>query len=96
MRRLLLFSLLGLAVLYLALASGFHLYYRLLYVLALAGGVGLALALLNVAGVSVRVDRPSSRARVGERLVSRIWVRNPLPLPKTWLEVAEETDLPEG
>ncbi|MBI4200392.1 MAG: DUF58 domain-containing protein [Chloroflexi bacterium] len=81
-------------VLVLALATGFSLFYRLFYVLALAMvGSGLW-AWLNLRWLEVRVERRARQVEVGGQLVERMTVRNKGWLPKPWLEVRELTDMP--
>jgi uncharacterized protein (DUF58 family) len=92
-RRLVVFLLLA-ASLFGALVTGRDLFYNLLY---------LWLALIAIAGVwtwlslrYVRVARQtrSLRAQVGDKLEERLAVRNQSRLPKLWLEVRDQSEMP--
>ena len=80
-------------VLVFALATGFDLFARLFYVLALAVAGSYLWSWLNLRWLEVTVDRRTPRVHVGQPLVERITVRNKGWLPKSWLEVVELTDL---
>ena len=92
-RRKILFSLLILVVLFYALGTGFSFFYRLLFTLALLVAVGYGWAWLNLRGLDVRLTRLDTRGRVGEFLEGQIQLINHARLPKSWLEVVEDTDL---
>ncbi|GBD11764.1 hypothetical protein HRbin23_01441 [bacterium HR23] len=86
-------ALTGIALLF-GLATGFPLFYRLAYAMALVLGIGLVWAWMGVRGLRVEVRRRATRVQVGEPLEERISVYNGWPLPKGWLEVRERSDLP--
>ena len=92
-RRKILFSLLILAVLFYSLGTGFPFFYRLLFTLILLVGIGYGWAWLNLRGLDVRLTRLGNRGRVGEFLEGQIQLINRSRLPKSWLEVTEDTDL---
>lgn len=94
MRRLIIFAVLALLAFFWALATGFALYYRLLYALVLAAIGAWAWARLNLAGLRVEVRRQVRHATVGDEIDERITVRNSLPFPKAWLEVRDLTTMP--
>ncbi|MFQ5859980.1 MAG: DUF58 domain-containing protein [Dehalococcoidia bacterium] len=94
MKRLLLVTVLVGLLLFAALSTGFSLYYRLLYILALAFGGGLVWAWLNLHWLGLEVEHRVTRTQVGGTIEGRIWVRNRGRLPKAWLEVEELANLP--
>ena len=75
-------------------ASNYWLPQRLGYTLLF----GLALAALwtwsSGQGVRVRMSRSRDRVQAGESIIERFEVINDSAIPKLWLEVAEESDLP--
>lgn len=77
-----------------ALSTGFDLYFRFAYVLALALLVGFLWAWVSLRWLEVEVQRRTTRAQVGGYVEERIRVKNLASLPKPWLEVEEMTDLP--
>ena len=81
-------------VLFEGLASGYGLFYRLLYILALITGLSYIWNRLSVGSLDVTVDRRSRRVLVGDTVTERITVRNQSMLPKPMLEVQDLTDLP--
>ncbi|MCY4558741.1 MAG: DUF58 domain-containing protein [Chloroflexi bacterium] len=94
-RRKILFSLLILAVLFYSLGTGFSFFYRLLFTLVLLVIIGYGWAWLNLRGLEVRLTRLGTRGRVGDYLEGQIQMINRARLPKSWLEVVEDTDLAE-
>ena len=94
-RRKILFSLLILAVLFYSLGTGFSFFYRLLFTLVLLVIIGYGWAWLNLRGIEVRLTRLGTRGRVGDYLEGQIQLINRTRLPKSWLEVMEDTDLAE-
>lgn len=68
----------------------FHLSYLLLGLLALS----LLWAWLNLRGLDVEREPLSHRATVGEYARERIFIRNRWPIPKLWVELRDESDLP--
>ena len=94
-RRKILFGLLILAVLFYSLGTGFPFFYRLLFTLLLLVVIGYGWAWLNLRGLDVRLSRLGNRGHVGDYLEGQIQLVNRTRLPKSWLEVVEDTDLPE-
>ena len=94
-RRKILFSLLILAVLFYSLGTGFPFFYRLLFTLVLLVVIGYGWAWLNLRGLDVRLMRLGTRGHVGDYLEGQIQLVNRSRMPKSWLEVVEDTDLPE-
>ena len=92
-RRKILFSLLILAVLFYSLGTGFAFFYRLFFTLVLLVGIGYGWAWLNLRGLELRLTRLDSRGRVGDFLEGQVQLINRARLPKSWLEVTEDTDL---
>ena len=91
-----LFLVLGLIVitLFTGLATGFGLFYRLIYILGLTAVLAFIWNWLSVVGLEVSVDRRTRRARVGDNIEERITVRNRSSWPKSTLEVEDVTDMP--
>ena len=81
-------------VLFEGLASGYGLFYRLLYILALITVLSYIWSRISVESLDVTVDRRSRRVLVGDTVTERITVRNRSMLPKPMLEVQDLTDLP--
>lgn len=77
-----------------ALATGFSLLYRFAYVLVLLLGMALVWSWLNLRWLQVVADRRTTRTQVGQWADERLWARNISPLPKSWLEIEDKTDLP--
>ena len=80
--------------LFTGISTGFVLFFRLLYVLALTAVLSFIWNWLSVRSLDVEVDRRSSRVRVGDIVDERITVRNRGAIPKPVLEVEDMTDLP--
>ena len=93
-RRKILFGLLILAVLFYATGTGFPFFYRLLFTLIALVTIGYGWAWLNLRGLEVRLFRVGTRGHIGEYLDGQIQLVNHTRLPKSWLEIVEDTDLP--
>ena len=91
-----LFLIVGLIVitLFTGLATGFGLFYRLIYILGLTAIAAFIWNWLSVVGLEVSVDRRTKRARVGDDIEERITVRNRSSWPKSTLEVEDVSDMP--
>ena len=76
------------------LSTGFGLFYRLLYILALTTVFSLVWNWLSLRWLDVRAERRTSRVRVGDSVEERITVRNLNAIPKPVLEIEDLTDLP--
>lgn len=94
-RRKILFGLLIVAVLFYAVGTGFPFFYRLLFTLVALVGIGYGWAWLNLRGLQVSLFRLGTRGRVGDYLEGQIQLINRTRMPKSWLEIAEDTDLPD-
>ncbi len=94
-RRKILFGLLILAVLFYALGTGFPFFYRLLFTLIALLAIGYGWAWLNLRGLEVRLFRVGTRGHIGEYLDGQVQLVNHTRMPKSWLEIAEDTDLPQ-
>ena len=79
-----------------SLGTGFDFFYRLFYALLLIAPLGLFWAWVNLRGMSVDLRRFSTRGQVGGFLQGQLTISNHSPLPKSWLEVVEITDLPDS
>lgn len=80
--------------LFTGMATGFGLFFRLIYILALTVALGFVWNWFNLRGLEVTVERRSRRVRVGDDVEERITVRNRSNLPKPVLEVEDLTDMP--
>lgn len=79
-----------------SLGTGFDFFYRLFYVLLLLAPLGLFWAWISLRGISVELRRFTTRGQVGGFLQGQVTVYNRTPLPRSWLEVVEVTDLPDS
>ena len=75
-------------------ATGFGLFFRLIYILALTAALAFAWAWFATRGLEVSAERRTKRARVGDDIEERVTVRNRSALPKSALEVEDATDMP--
>ena len=75
-------------------ATGFALFFRLIYILALTAALAFIWNWLAMKGLEVRVERRTKRARVGDDVEERITVRNAAAFPKSTLEIEDITDMP--
>jgi uncharacterized protein (DUF58 family) len=80
--------------LFTGMATGFALFFRLIYILGLTMILGFVWNWYNLLGMEVTIDRRSRRVRVGDEVEERIRVRNLSNLPKPVLEVEDLTDMP--
>ena len=76
------------------MATGFGLFFRLVYILGLTIILGFVWNWVNLRGLEVSVDRRSKRVRVGDVVEERISIRNINNLPKPVLEIEDLTDMP--
>lgn len=76
-----------------ALATGFPLLTRFIYVLAMGIGLTFLWTWLSLRGLHVTVDRRTSRTQVGRRAEETITVRNDSVLGKPFLDVREHTTM---
>lgn len=81
-------------ILFLALATGEGVLYRLTYLLALVMGVSYAWTRLNLWRLDIRVEGQSSIAQVGDVLEGSIYVCNKSFLPTNWVEIMQMSDMP--
>ena len=77
-----------------AMATGFALFYRLIYVMGLTALLAFVWNWFTMLGLDVAIERRTRRVRVGEDIEERILVRNNSRLPKPTLEVEDITDMP--
>ena len=68
-------------------------FYRLLFTLIALVCVGYGWAWLNLRGLEVRLFRVGTRGHIGEYLDGQIQLVNRTRMPKSWLEIVEDTDL---
>ncbi|MEK7872845.1 MAG: DUF58 domain-containing protein, partial [Chloroflexota bacterium] len=76
-----------------ALATGFPLLTRFIYVLILGIGLTFLWTWLSLRGLHVTVDRRTSRTQVGRQADETITIRNDSVLGKPWLDVQEATTM---
>ncbi len=81
-------------VLFLALATGEGVLYRLSYLLALVMAGSYAWIGLSLCRLEMRVHMQSSVAEVGGVLAGSIYVRNDSHVPTGWLEILQISDMP--
>lgn len=74
--------------------TGFTFFFHFFYALLLLLGLGWLWAWVNLQGLDVKLRRIGTRGQVGGYLEAWIDIVNRSRLPKSWLEVAEVTDLP--
>ena len=79
-----------------SLGTGFDFFYRLFYALLLIAPLGLLWAWVSLRGINIELRRFTTRGQVGGFLQGQVSVSNRTPLPKSWLEVVEVTDLPDS
>ncbi len=83
----------GIAILS-GVASGFAIFYFLVYTLIGVILVGFLWSATNLVGIHVSAKRASGLAKVGEFLEAELFIQNRSPLPKLVLEVRDMADLP--
>lgn len=79
---------------FVATGTGFWLLFRLAYVIAFAIPLCWFIAWYNVRNLTVRTERRTDRAQVGQEAQEHIEVLNNGFLPKLWIEVEDPSDLP--
>jgi uncharacterized protein (DUF58 family) len=77
-----------------AQGTGLRLFFHLSYLLLALLGLALLWAWLNLRGLAVTRELLSPRATVGEHARERISIINHWPIPKLWVELRDESDLP--
>ena len=77
-----------------AMATGFDLFYRLTYIMALTIALAFGWNWLNISRLSVTIERRSRRVRVGDVVEEHIAVQNLSRIPKPVLEIEDLSDLP--
>lgn len=80
--------------LFTGMATGFSLFFRLVYILGLTIILGFIWNWVNLRGLEVSVDRRSKRIYVGDDVEERISIRNVNNIPKPVLEIEDLTDMP--
>jgi uncharacterized protein (DUF58 family) len=94
MKRLYVILMITGVALYSAVATGFIVFYMLLYALIAALGASLLWGYLNLAGLHINARRQSGLASVGDEVETELYIRNKSPLPKLFLEIRDMQDLP--
>lgn len=94
MKRLYVILIITGVALYSALATGFTVFYLLLYALIAALGGSLLWGYFNLAGLHISARRQFGLASVGDEVETELYIRNKSPLPKLLLEVRDMQDLP--
>lgn len=77
-----------------AQGTGIRLFFHLSYLLVGLLALSLLWAWLNLRGLDVERETLSHRATVGEHARERIAIRNRWLLPKLWVELRDDSDLP--
>jgi uncharacterized protein (DUF58 family) len=78
-----------------AQGTGIRLFFHLSYILLALLGLSLIWAWLNLRGLEVDRETLTHRATVGEYARERIGIRNRWLLPKLWVELRDQSELPE-
>lgn len=94
MHRLRMMVLLALVAVTAGLITGRSLFYHLAYLFLALIGLAFVWAWTGVSWVHLRRQTRARRAQVGRPLEERFAVRNSSSIPKLWLEVRDESDLP--
>lgn len=89
------FALLGLSLLALAV-TGSPLYSRLSYLWLFLLAGNWAWAMVGVRGIKVQRTARTLRAEVGQVFEEQFTIDNTLPVPRLWLEVCDESPLPNS
>ena len=89
------FALLGLSLLALAV-TGSPLYSRLSYLWLFLLAGNWAWAMVGVRGIKVQRTARTLRAEVGQVFEEQFTIDNTLPVPRLWLEVRDESPLPNS
>jgi uncharacterized protein (DUF58 family) len=92
--RLRMMVLLALGAMTAGLITGRSLFYHLTYLFLALIGLAFLWAWTGVSWVHLRRQTRARRAQVGRPLEERFAVRNSSSIPKLWLEVRDESDLP--
>ncbi len=79
---------------YSAVATGFTVFYLLLYALIAALGGSFLWGYFNLAGLHISARRQSGLAKVGDEVETELYIRNKSLLPKLLLEIRDMQDLP--
>ncbi|PKB79323.1 MAG: hypothetical protein BZY88_13880 [SAR202 cluster bacterium Io17-Chloro-G9] len=93
-RRTLGIGILVVVVAFYTFGTGFTFFFHFFYTLLLLLVLGWGWAWINLRGLDVSLRRTGTRGQVGGYLEAWIDIVNRTRLPKSWLEVAEVTDLP--
>ena len=94
LKRFYLISILIAVTLITGASTGFGLFYRLAYILAITLILSFVWNWFSLRSLEVNVERRSRRVRVGDDVDERITIRNHSALPKPTLEVEDLNDLP--
>lgn len=93
-KRVLMVAALALVTGVFALANGYDIFFRLSYLLALLLVGSWFWTKHSVSGLRVDFRGSTTHATVGQRAWEQVTVRNESRLPKLWLELRQQTDLP--
>ncbi len=78
------------------LATGSSIYYRLSYLWGFLILVSWGMSFLSLRGVEVKRTRRTLRSQVGHIFEEQFEVKNSGRLPRLWIEVQDQTDLPQS
>lgn len=87
--------LLLLVVLVAALSTGYGLLFRLTYLLAGVLLLSLLWSLVSLLRLEVSREGMTERTQVGAKVEETLFIANPSRIPRLWLEVRENSDLPQ-
>lgn len=82
------------ATLILALGTGFPVYFRIFFLIALLITSSFTWAFLNLVGVTISANRTYAKPMAGESMETRITIHNAGLFPKFNLEIADLSELP--
>jgi len=85
---------LALALFFFALTTGWRVLYLLAYVLLATLALSYLWTVLNLRGLVLTRASSAARVQVGELLEERLALENRSSFPKLWVEITDESDLP--
>ena len=92
--RIIIFIVVPIVLLALALVGGSDLLLRLFFLSVLVPLVSFLWTLFGIRGISAAAERPPEHCQVGEQVQQKITIYNDSKLPKFWLGILGNTDMP--
>ncbi|NJM07826.1 DUF58 domain-containing protein, partial [Candidatus Gracilibacteria bacterium] len=78
-----------------AQSTGIRLFFHLSYILAGLVLLAFVWAVFNLRGLTLQREVLTTRANVGEHARERLAITNRWPLPKLWVELQDQSDMPQ-